>query len=33
MKSDNNDLLWSIFIIVLNIITICNEMWFKYKFI
>ena len=34
MKSNNddNDLLWSIFIIILNIITICNEMWFKYKF-
>ena len=34
MKSNNddNDLLWSIIIIILNIITICNEMWFKYKF-
>ena len=34
MKSDNddNDLLWSIIIIILNIITICNEIWFKYKF-
>ena len=34
MKSDNddNDLLWSIIIITLNIITICNEIWFKYKF-
>ena len=33
MKSNNddNDLLWSI-IIILNIITICNEIWFKYKF-
>ena len=32
MKSnDDNDLLWSI-IIILNIITICNEIWFKYKF-
>ena len=31
MKSnnDNNDLLWTIFIIVLNIITICYVMWFK----
>ena len=26
---DNDDLLWSIFIIVLNIITICNVIWFK----
>ena len=34
MKFDNddNDLLWSIIIIILNIITICNEIWFKYKF-
>lgn len=34
MKSNNddNDLLWSIIIIILNIITICNEIWFKYKF-
>ena len=34
MKSndDDNDLLWSI-IIILNIITICNEIWFKYKFV
>ena len=33
MKSnDDNDLLWSIIIIILNIITICNEIWFKYKF-
>ena len=34
MKSnndDNDDLLWSIFIIILNIITICNVVWFKYK--
>ena len=31
MKSnnDNDDLLWSIFIIILNIITICNAVWFK----
>ena len=34
MKSnDDNDLLWSIIIIILNIITICNEIWFKYKFV
>ena len=35
MKSNNddNDLLWSIIIIILNIITICNEIWFKYKFV
>ena len=35
MKSDNddNDLLWSIIIIILNIITICNEIWFKYKLV
>ena len=35
MKSNNddNDLLWSIIIIILNIITICNETWFKYKFV
>ena len=34
MKSNNddNDLLWCIIIIILNIITICNEIWFKYKF-
>ena len=35
MKSNNddNDLLWSIIIIILNIITICNEIWFNYKFV
>ena len=35
MKSNNDDsdLLWSIIIIILNIITICNEIWFKYKFV
>lgn len=34
MKSnDDNDLLWSIIIIILNIITICNVIWFKYKFV
>ena len=34
MKSnDDNDLLWSIIIIILNIITICNEIWFKYKLV
>ena len=35
MKSNNddNDLLWSIIIIILNIITICNEIWFKYKLV
>ena len=35
MKSDNddNDLRWRIIIIILNIVTICNEIWFKYKFV
>ena len=35
MKSNNddNDLLWSIIIIILNIITICPAIWFTYQLV